>query len=78
VVYEGPGLGQAVVALMSTWDTPADAKEFADAYTKRTALRYPGAAPGTVLIDLRGSRVLILEGLPATANKAALLRALWP
>jgi len=39
-VYEGPN-GQACFVSLSVWDTENDAREFFDAYVKRTALRYP-------------------------------------
>jgi len=41
-VYEGPK-GEVLIASLSTWDTENDAREFFDAYVKRTELRYPGA-----------------------------------
>jgi hypothetical protein len=82
-VYERPKFGQVLLAHVSVWDTADDAREFFDAYVKRTALRYPTArllthtqhpAPdtvrrwwtneGEVVIELRGSRVLVLEGIP--------------
>jgi hypothetical protein len=79
-VYEGPK-GESCFISLSVWDTENDAREFFDAYVKRTELRYPGAtslsssseperhrswqtSEGVVTIDLRGSRVLILEGAP--------------
>ncbi|HMJ26147.1 MAG TPA: hypothetical protein VK475_09975, partial [Pyrinomonadaceae bacterium] len=42
-IYEGPQ-GKVLFASLSTWDTEDDAREFFDAYVKRTELRYPGAA----------------------------------
>lgn len=107
-VYEGPK-GEVAIASLSTWDTENDAREFFDAYVKRTQLRYPGAeaigtpvtasnptgpgsndtqrpnverrsyqtSEGVVVIELRGSRVVILEGLPETANGGALLKMLF-
>src|SRR6266481_2742632 len=41
-VYEGPK-GEILIASLSVWDTENDAREFFDAYVKRTELRYPGA-----------------------------------
>src|SRR5882762_4899617 len=41
-VYEGP-TGEVLFVSLSTWDTENDAREFFDAYVKRTGLRYPGA-----------------------------------
>jgi len=93
-VYEGPK-GEALVASLSTWDTENDAREFFDAYVKRTQFRYPAATStpdaespastartfstneGTINIGLRGSRVLILEGLADGADHRALIKALW-
>ena len=107
-VYEGPK-GEVLIASLSTWDTENDAREFFDAYVKRTGLRYPGAeeirtpvvtpkpagtgasdarqpaaeshsfqtSEGIVVIELRGNRVAILEGLPDRVNGRALVKALW-
>src|SRR5205807_4939288 len=41
-VYEGPH-GEVCFASLSAWDTANDAREFYDAYVKRTELRYPNA-----------------------------------
>jgi hypothetical protein len=41
-VYEGPK-GEVLIASLSTWDTENDAREFFDAYVKRTPLRYSDA-----------------------------------
>jgi hypothetical protein len=43
-VYEGPRVGDVMMAQLSVWDTEKDAREFFDAYVKRTVSRYPGAA----------------------------------
>jgi hypothetical protein len=88
VVYQGPASTDVCLVLLSAWDTPADAREFADAYARRSALRYGiqqgaiGPRPwhtneGDLVIDRRGARVLIVEGIPAAANSAALLAKLW-
>ncbi len=76
-VYENRA-GEAIYAGVSAWDRASDAREFFDAYVKRTELRYPGAtspatldadvrqfetAEGRVIIQIRGIRVLVLEGL---------------
>src|SRR5258707_2300401 len=94
-VYEGPK-GEILIASLSVWDTENDAREFYDAYVKRTELRYPGAEPidetpdtqsptrskrfraseGGVVIQLRGARVLVLEGTPRNADTTLLLRAI--
>ncbi|HMG74048.1 MAG TPA: hypothetical protein VK582_11160 [Pyrinomonadaceae bacterium] len=103
-VYEGPK-GEVLFVSLSTWDRENDAREFFDAYAKRTELRYPGTAKssntassnagaadnqqspserrsfrtaeGTVAIELRGSRVLILEGLPEQTTPQPLSRLIW-
>jgi hypothetical protein len=102
-LYEGPK-GQVFLTQLTAWDTENDAREFFDAYVKRTELRYPGgklldsagtqgetpnAKPetrntyswqtdeGRVVIELRGLRVVILEGIPETVDSSALLKLLW-
>ncbi len=47
-LYERAGTGELLLFQFAVWDTAQDAKEFFDAYVKRTALRYP---EGTVLSD---------------------------
>jgi hypothetical protein len=101
-IYEGPE-GQVFLAQVSAWDTEDDAREFFDAYVKRTELRYPGAkqvdladskletttsesdtrnlnswntSEGRVIVELRGLRVVILEGIPAGVDSNALLKSL--
>ncbi|HEV7747108.1 MAG TPA: hypothetical protein VGO56_19085 [Pyrinomonadaceae bacterium] len=93
-LYEGPN-GDVFLAQVAVWDTENDAREFFDAYVKRTELRYPGAKPldstdseletkntyswqtseGKVTIELRGSRVVILEGIPVGLEAGKLLKA---
>ena len=82
VLYESGKTDEVFVAQLSSWDTPLDAKEFFDAYAKRTANRYPEAkqsestngktewktSTGRVVMELRGSRVAILEGIPAKSK----------
>jgi hypothetical protein len=41
-LYEGRN-GQVFLSQLTAWDTVGDAREFFDAYVKRTELRYPGA-----------------------------------
>jgi len=41
-LYEGPN-GQLFLGQVAAWDTETDAREFFDAYVKRTELRYPDA-----------------------------------
>jgi len=101
-IYEGPG-GQVLVSQLTAWDTENDAREFFDAYVKRTDLRYPNAkrldssalkletqnpqsrapgvyyvdtAEGRVVVEMRGSRVMILEGIPDGIRPEVLLKSL--
>ena len=94
-IYEGAAPSDVCVAQMTVWDTETDAKEFFDAYAKRTSRRYAGASltettsvkgqerqvwktsEGAVMMQLRGSRVSILEGVPSRADAKNLLRLLW-
>ena len=73
-VYERAG--QAVVIQMTAWDTDEDAREFDDAYTRRTQLRFAGAR-SDVLVERRGSRVLVIEGMPGSTSLPALTLPLW-
>jgi hypothetical protein len=93
--YEGPNAGDALLVQLTAWDTEDDAREFFEAYTKRTEQRYPDAVEqlrsvdseheiaswttteGEVVLELRGNRVLIIEGLPEKANKGAFIKSLW-
>lgn len=121
VLYEGPKASDVLIAQLTVWDTENDAREFFDAYAKRTRRRYPDAvatemtsnpslnsfgdpnsdtnarqlesarsAPkaaneryawqtseGKVVVELRGSRVLMVEGIPANAESKTLPRSLW-
>jgi hypothetical protein len=101
-IYEGPG-GEVFLAQVAAWDTDNDAREFFDAYVKRTELRYPGlkqldaadaesqtrnskletrnsyswqTSEGEVVIELRGSRVVIMEGVPEGVDANTLMKAL--
>src|SRR5258708_23017730 len=61
-VYES-SKGEVLMTSLSTWDTENDAREFFDAYVKRTELRYPrarqlGAAPLTSTQGFAPSRVI--------------------
>jgi hypothetical protein len=92
-VYEGPKAGDIFITQLSAWDTETDAIEFFSAYAKRTELRYKDAAPmehdktglmrawrtgeGNVFIERRGSRVLIVEGVPESAKVQTLVSVLW-
>jgi len=101
-IYEGPN-DEVFLAQIAAWDTENDAREFFDAYVKRTELRYPGAkrldsttqkletrspkpetgnlyswetSEGGVIVELRGQRVVILEGIPAGVESETLLKSL--
>jgi hypothetical protein len=95
-VFEGNKPGDVCIAQLAAWDTENDAKEFFDAYAKRTWRRYSDArvskinsfagqgerhawqtSEGGVMLELRGSRVLILEGIPAGVDPRNLLRLAW-
>ena len=95
-IYEGPKRGQVLLAHVSAWDTENDAREFFDAYVKRTAKRYPDAtllpenqsassntrlnwqtSEGRVVIELRGLRVVVIEGIPEGVDAYTLVKVLW-
>lgn len=92
-VYEN-AKGEVCYISLSVWDTENDAREFFDAYVKRTQLRFPAAATvadaqrsildprlfrtpeGTVIVQLLGSRVVVVEGAPNELEINAALKAL--
>jgi hypothetical protein len=89
-LFVGPGKADVVVALKTVWDTEADAREFFDAYVRRTTKRY-GAEPtevapadrqvwrtkeGAVVVEHQGSAVVILEGVPDGLDAKALVKTL--
>ena len=90
-LYENGRTDKVFVAQITSWDSALDAREFFDAYALRTAKRYPEATEseataqrvewqtptGGVVMELRGSRVAILEGVPVKAKTDALLRMIW-
>ena len=90
-LYETGKPDEFFVAQLTAWDTPLDAQEFFDAYAKRTAKRYPDAqelssspdriewqtSTGGVAMELRGSRVAIVEGFPSSTDANTLLRTIW-
>ncbi len=90
-LYETGKPNEFFIAQLTAWDTPADAREFFDAYAKRTSKRYPDAketkatddtmewqtASGRVTLELRGSRVAVVEGVPASTDSKSLLRTIW-
>jgi len=90
-LYETGKPDEFFIAQITAWDTPTDAREFFDAYAKRTAKRYADAkevkstgdrielqtSTGGVALELRGSRVAIVEGAPATQGTYKLLNMIW-
>jgi hypothetical protein len=95
-IYEGQKPSEVLLAQMTVWDTENDAREFFDAYAKRTNLRYPDSKPaervpdqsqasrkdwttseGRVVLELRGKRVLILEGVPEATKADDLATSFW-
>jgi hypothetical protein len=106
-LYEGSKPGDLFIVQLTAWDTQNDAREFFDAYAKRSWRRYPKAKAteitsgedtkvvndtvqipvrerhewqtneGRVVVELQGSRVLILEGIPENSDIKALLKASW-
>ncbi len=79
-LYEDARTGHLLLIHLSTWEDEAEAREFADAYSRRTERRYKTARTiplppsvsgrvweteaGRVYIERRGADVLIVEGLP--------------
>ena len=90
-LYETGKPDEFFIAQLTTWDTPADAREFFDAYAKRTSKRYRDAketkatddrmewqtGSGAVALELRGSRVAVVEGVPSSTDSQSLLRTIW-
>jgi hypothetical protein len=103
-LYEQPMSGDDILVQLSVWDTENDAREFFDAYVKRTELRYPGAtrqetsgakletqtsesdtrhvyswktSEGVVVVELRGQRVVILEGIPTGVDSKIMANLFW-
>src|SRR3712207_6559738 len=89
-LFVGQKKTDVVVVLKTAWDTEADAREFFDAYVRRTSKRY-GAEPsevaaadrqvwktqeGAVVVERRGGAVVILEGVPDGVDAKALAKAL--
>jgi len=89
-LFTGPNKSDVVVALKSVWDTDDDAREFFDAYVKRTSKRYgvePSATDethartwktgeGIVRVELAGRDVLVVEGVPEGVDTKALVKML--
>jgi hypothetical protein len=89
-LFTGPRKTDAVVALKTVWDTDGDAREFFDAYVRRTARRYGAEASevapagrqvwrtqeGAVVVERQGSAVVVVEGVPDGVDAKALAKAL--
>ena len=93
-IYEASSSNEVCLAQLSVWDTENDAREFFEAYAKRTKRRYADAKAteaasgnaerrqwttneGGVLLEIRDSRVLVIEGIPPQANTKSLLSTAW-
>ena len=90
-LYETGKPDQFFVAQLTAWDTALDAQEFFSAYARRTARRYADArelksdddrfewqtSSGRVVLELRGSRVAIVEGVPSSTDAGKLLNSIW-
>jgi Zn-dependent peptidase ImmA (M78 family) len=90
-LFLGPNRAtDVVVAHKTVWDTEADAREFFDAYARRTTKRY-GVEPseaaesgrqlwktkeGGVIVELIGGAVVIVEGVPDGVDPKSLARLL--
>src|SRR5437588_3300301 len=89
-LFLGPNKSDVLVAQKTVWDTDEDAREFFDAYTRRTTKRY-GVEPsevaesgrqvwktkeGGVIVEQAGASVRILEGVPEGVDAKALVRTL--
>jgi hypothetical protein len=89
-LFTGPKPTDVLVAQKTVWDSEQDAREFFDAYVSRTTKRYgvgPSAPPdgeraswktseGGALVEITGTTVLVLEGVPDGADARALAAAL--
>src|SRR3989441_4387216 len=89
-LYEGATPVDVFIAQLTAWDTQNDAREFFEAYVKRTRMRYASAQAaevtsstdhhewttneGGVAMELRGKRLLILEGIPGSVEAGELMR----
>ncbi len=89
-LFLGPRKADVVVALKTVWDTEVDAREFFEAYARRTSKRY-GVEPaevapadrqlwktqeGAVVVERQGSAVVVIEGVPDGTDAKALLKSL--
>ncbi len=89
-LYTGPTKDDLALTHRTVWDTEQDAAEFFAAYTKRTTARYKvepagdvtptqrrwNTSEGSVLVELSGTSVVIVEGAPTPDKAEAVVRAL--
>jgi hypothetical protein len=88
-VYENRN-GEVLYVSLSSWDTQKDAREFFDAYVKRTSLqtaetKSPSIASesqtifseGPVMIEMRGKRVIVVDGLATPLARRAVMKSVW-
>ncbi|MHC4472076.1 MAG: hypothetical protein ACYS99_14060 [Planctomycetota bacterium] len=75
--YQGPADALGLV-WASRWDSPEDAKEFAEAYEAGLPYKWDTLkqAPKTASVTVRGDRVLIVEGFPEELM-AKVVEAAW-
>ena len=76
LAFEEGKTGKILLAQVTTWDTEVDAKEFFEAYTDRTTIRYQNlknvestddskrwrTPDGDVILSRRGNNVIVIEG----------------
>ncbi|MDT7807547.1 MAG: hypothetical protein QOJ70_1360 [Acidobacteriota bacterium] len=89
-LFVGPNKSDVLVAQKTVWDTEQDAREFFDAYVKRTSKRY-GVEPseiaatgrqvwktkeGAVVVEQQGASVVIVEGVPDGVDAKSLVKML--
>jgi hypothetical protein len=89
--YENRASGASLLAQYTTWDTPADAREFFTAYSERSEQRYKlkhdtddkvtrrvyETSEGLVSIELRDKDVVMIEGAPSREQLGRLEARLW-
>ena len=89
-LFVGPAKTDVVVAQKTVWATEADAREFFDAYVRRTTKRY-GVEPaevapagrqlwqtkeGAVVVEQQGAEVRVVEGVPDGVDAKSLVKLL--
>lgn len=89
--YENKATGESALIQYTTWDTADDAKEFFNAYSRRSEKRYKVSGPmdesaqpriyetseGLVSIELRDKDVVIIEGAQNRKQLASLQSRVW-